>query len=92
LKRILELLDQKAYLFDIWIDKGCCKSSNDVWESIAQGIKTAQLIICIVSTEYLTSKACRQEIIYEKDRSNKQFLPGYIEKPDISDWLGKPFH
>jgi hypothetical protein len=90
--RILELLDQKTDLFDIWIDKRCCKSSDDVWESIAKGIKNAQLIICIVSTEYLASKACRQEIIYAKDRLNKRFLPVYLEKPDISDWLGKIFH
>jgi hypothetical protein len=87
--KILELLDQKADLFDIWIDKRCCKSSEDVWESIAKGIKNAQLIICIVSSEYLASKACRQEIIYAKDRLNKRFLPVYLEKPDISDWLGK---
>lgn len=87
--RILELLDQKTDLFDIWIDKRCCKSSDDVWESIAKGIKNAQLIICIISTEYLASKACRQEIIYAKDRLNKRFLPVYLEKPDISDWLGR---
>jgi hypothetical protein len=90
--RILELLDRKADLFDIWIDKRCCKSSADVWESIAKGIKNAQLIICIVSSEYLASKACRQEIIYAKDRLNKRFLPVYLEKPEISDWLGKIFH
>jgi hypothetical protein len=90
--RILELLDQKADLFDIWIDKRCCKSSADVWESIAKGIKNAQLIICIVSAEYLSSKACRQEIIYAKDRLNKPFLPVYLEKPDVSDWLGKTSH
>lgn len=86
---ILELLDQKADLFDIWIDKRCCKSSADIWELIAKGIKNAQLIICIVSTEYLASKACRQEVIYAKDRLNKCFLPVYLEKPDVSDWLGK---
>jgi hypothetical protein len=90
--RILELLDQKADLFDIWIDKRCCKSSADVWESIAKGIKNAQLIVCIVSSEYLASKACRQEIIYAKDRLNKPFLPVYLEKPDVSDWLGKTSH
>jgi hypothetical protein len=87
--RILELLDQKADLCDIWIEKRCCRSSADVWESIAKGIKNAQLIICIVSTEYLASKACRQEIIYAKDRLNKPFLPVYLEKPDVSDWLGR---
>ena len=87
--KILELLDRKADLFDVWIDRRRCKSSGDVWESIARGIKSAQLIICIISTEYMASKACRQEIIYAKDRLNKLFLPVYMEKPTPSDWLGK---
>lgn len=86
--QILALLDEQADLFDVWIDRRFCKSSNDVWESIAKGIKSAQLIICIVSTEYLASKSCRQEIIYAKDRLDKKFLPVYLEKPEINDWLG----
>ncbi|CAF3439351.1 unnamed protein product [Rotaria socialis] len=85
--KILELLDQKADLLDIWIDKRFCKSSDDVWESIAKGIKDSELIICIVSSEYLTSKACRQEVIYAKDRLNKRFLPVYLGRPEISEWL-----
>ena len=87
--KILELLDQKADLLEVWIDRRYCKSSGDVWESIARGIKGAQLVICIVSTEYLASKACRQEVIYAKDRLNKPFLPVYVEKPVVSEWLGK---
>ncbi|CAF4119036.1 unnamed protein product [Rotaria sp. Silwood2] len=87
--KILEILDQKTDLFDVWIDKRCCKNSVDIWESIAKGIKNSDLIICIISSEYLTSKACRQEIIYAKDRLNKRFLPVYLGKPNISDWLGK---
>ena len=86
--QILALLDEQADFFDVWIDRRFCKSSNDVWESIAKGIKNAQLIICIVSTEYLASKSCRQEVIYAKDRLDKQFLPVYLEKPEVSDWLG----
>ncbi|CAF2056236.1 unnamed protein product [Rotaria magnacalcarata] len=85
--KILELLDQKADLLDIWIDKRFCKSSGDVWESIARGIKNSDLIICIVSSEYLASKACRQEVIYAKDRLNKRFLPVYLGRPEISEWL-----
>ncbi|CAF0875721.1 unnamed protein product [Rotaria sordida] len=85
--KILELLDQKIDLFNVWIDKRCYKTSADIWESIAKGIKNSDLIICIISSEYLTSKACRQEIIYAKDRLNKHFLLVYLGKPDISDWL-----
>jgi hypothetical protein len=66
-------------LLDVWIDKRCCKSSTDVWETIAKGITNAQLIICIVSSGYLASKACRQEIIYAKDRLNKCFFT-YISR------------
>ena len=87
--RILALLDEQADLLDVWIDRRFCKSSADVWESIAKGIKSAQLIVCIISTEYIASKACRQEIIYAKDRLNKRFLPVYLEKPEVSDWLGE---
>ncbi|CAF3560087.1 unnamed protein product [Rotaria sordida] len=84
--KILELLDQKIDLFNVWIDKRYCKNSTDIWESIAKGIKNSDLIICIRLSEYLTSKACRQEIIYAKGRLNKRFLPIYLGKPDISDW------
>lgn len=87
--QILSLLDEKSDLFDIWVDKRFCQTSDDVWALIAKGIKEAQLIISIVSKEYMESKACRQEVIYAKDRLNKRFLPVYLEKPDVQDWLGK---
>lgn len=87
--KILELLDQKADQFDVWIDQRCCKTSGDVWESIAKGIKSADLIICVISEEYMASKACRQEVIYAKDRLNKRFLPVFVGRPEMSEWLGK---
>jgi hypothetical protein len=89
--QILALLDAKCDIFDIWVDKRCCKSTGDVWESIAKGIKSAKLIVSIISKEYIESKSCRQEVIYATDRLKKPFLPIYLGKSNVSDWLGKMF-
>lgn len=88
-EQILKLLDQKSDLYDAWVDFRYCQGSNDVWEKIAQGVKNAHLILWLVSNEYCESKSCRQEITYALDKLNKPIVPIYLEKPNISEWLGK---
>lgn len=88
-EQILKLLDQKSHLYDVWVDLRYCQGSDDVWEKIAQGVKNSHLILCLISNEYCESKSCRQEITYALDKLNKPIVPIYLEKPNISEWLGK---
>ncbi|CAM4762838.1 unnamed protein product [Rotaria magnacalcarata] len=86
--RILELFSTRSETFHIWIDRTHCQTSIDLWESIAEGMESASVIVCLLSNSYLESKSCRQEFVYAIDSLKKPVLPVLLGNFDPKGWLG----
>ncbi|CAF1484293.1 unnamed protein product [Adineta steineri] len=84
--KILTEFEKKRNLFEIWIDRDHCSSSEDLWEKIARGIGQSKVIVCLLSQEYFNSKSCRKEATFAIKR-NKSIIPVYIGEPGDCDWL-----
>ena len=89
--KILDEFGKNRHLFDIWIDRDHCSSSEDLWEKIARGIRQSNLVICLLSQDYFNSKSCRKEASFAVQRK-KAIIPVYIGEPGDCDWLGMLFH
>ncbi|CAF1478853.1 unnamed protein product [Adineta steineri] len=76
---------KRTELYDVWIDKNYC-TTGDSWERIADGIKQADVVLCLITKNY-TSKSVRREVIYAIDKLEKTLLPVFILKPDVPSWL-----
>jgi hypothetical protein len=86
---ILDILSTRNDVFDIWIDRTHCQGIIDLWESIANGMEQASIIVCLLSNQYFESKSCRQEFIYATDSLKKRIVPVLIGNFDPKGWLGK---
>jgi hypothetical protein len=86
--KILAEFEKNRKLFEIWIDRDHCSSSDDLWEKIARGITQSQIVVCLLSQEYYNSKSCRKEANFAI-RREKSIVPVYIGEPGDCDWLGK---
>ncbi|CAF0745362.1 unnamed protein product [Didymodactylos carnosus] len=86
--KVLELLSTRNDVFDIWIDQTHCQSVGDLWESIADGMEQAQIIVCLISKHYYESKSCRQEFQYATDTLHKSIVPAFLEDFEPRSWLG----
>ena len=86
---ILEILRTRNDPFEIWIDRTHCQGAGDLWESIAEGMEQASVIVCLLSDSYFQSKSCRQEFIYATDSLKRRIVPILIEKFDPKGWLGE---
>ncbi|CAF3544814.1 unnamed protein product [Rotaria socialis] len=86
--RILELFSTRSETFHIWIDRTHCQTAIDLWESIAEGMESASVIVCLLSNSYLESKSCRQEFVYAIDSLKKPVLPVLLGNFDPKGWLG----
>jgi hypothetical protein len=89
--KILAEFEKNRDLFDVWIDRDHCSSSEDLWEKIARGIRQSNLVICLLSQDYFNSKSCRKEASFAVQRK-KAIIPVYIDEPGDYDWLGMLFH
>ncbi|CAF4139837.1 unnamed protein product [Rotaria sp. Silwood2] len=87
--KILNLLTTRNDNFDIWIDRTHCQGANDLWEMIANGIESACVIVCLLSTQYFESKSCRQEFIYANDSLKKKIVHVLLDNFEPKGWLGK---
>jgi hypothetical protein len=88
--KILTEFEKNHALFDVWIDRDHCSSSEDLWEKIARGIRQSNLVICLLSQDYFNSKSCRKEANFAIQRK-KAIIPVYIDEPGDCDWLGMFF-
>ncbi|CAF3613199.1 unnamed protein product [Rotaria sp. Silwood1] len=86
--KIFSFLSQRNDTFDIWIDRTHCQTAHDLWESIAEGMEQACVIVCLVSTQYFESKSCRKEFIYAADTLKKTIVPVLLENFKPKGWLG----
>lgn len=86
---ILNTLDKHSDVFEIWIDRTHCEGVEDLWESIADGMEHASIIVCLISSQYFESKSCRKEFIYATDSLQKRILPILIDTFEPKGWLGK---
>lgn len=86
--KILEEFKKNQKLFEIWIDRDHCSSSDDLWEKIARGITQSRIVVFLLSQEYFNSKSCRKEANFAI-RREKPIVPVYIGEPGDCDWLGK---
>ncbi|CAF1128641.1 unnamed protein product [Rotaria sordida] len=85
---ILSFLSKRNDAFDIWIDRTHCQTAGDLWESIADGMERACIIVCLVSSQYFESKSCRKEFIYAADTLKKTIVPVLLENFKPKGWLG----
>lgn len=90
--QIFDLLNTHNDNFHIWIDRTHCQGAVDLWESIADGMEKASIILCLLSNQYFQSKSCRQEFIYAADSLKRRIIPVLIENFEPKGWLGKTFH
>ncbi len=88
--KILNELEEYQDLFEVWVDRNHCSSSEDLWEKIARAIKQSNLVICLLSQDYFNSKSCRKEASFAIQR-RKTIIPVYIDEPGDCDWLGMLF-
>ncbi|CAF4090625.1 unnamed protein product [Rotaria sordida] len=86
--KILDLLTKHNDVFEIWIDRTHCQGVEDLWESIADGMEQASIIVCLLSSQYFESKSCRKEFIYATDSLKKKIVPVLIEHFEPKGWLG----
>lgn len=72
-KKLYEEIEKHGYY--IWVDFIFLKT-GDLWGDIADGMKRAHLIICLMSEDYCKSKSCRLEAVYALDKfqANKTVL------------------
>lgn len=62
----------------------------DSWKQIAQNIEQSDVILFLISKDFLTNKSCRQELIYVVDILKKPFIPIFIDQNFApTDWLNK---
>ncbi|CAF3303428.1 unnamed protein product [Rotaria sp. Silwood2] len=87
--KVLDLLTKHSDVFEIWIDRTHCQGVEDLWESIADGMEQASIIICLLSSQYFESKSCRKEFIYATDSLKKKLVPVLIENFEPKGWLGE---
>ncbi|CAF1319567.1 unnamed protein product [Rotaria sp. Silwood1] len=85
---VLEVLNKHNDVFNIWIDRTHCQGAYDLWESIADGMEQASVIVCLLSNQYFESKSCRKEFIYATDSLKKKLVPILIEQFEPRGWLG----
>jgi hypothetical protein len=85
---ILDLLGKRDDAFGIWIDRTHCEGAVDLWESIADGMERACVIVCLLSGQYFESKSCRQEFIYAADSLKRRIVPVLLENFEPKGWLG----
>jgi len=86
---ILDLLAKHNDTFEIWIDRTHCQGAVDLWESIADGMERACLIVCLLSNQYFESKSCRKEFIYAADSLKRRIVPVLLEDFEPKGWLGE---
>ncbi|CAF3800289.1 unnamed protein product, partial [Rotaria sp. Silwood1] len=86
--KVLDLLTKQSNVFEIWIDRTHCQGVEDLWESIADGMEKASIIVCLLSSQYFESKSCRKEFIYATDSLKKKIVPVLIEHFEPKGWLG----
>ncbi|CAF1141541.1 unnamed protein product [Rotaria sp. Silwood1] len=86
--QILDLLGKSCDAFEIWIDRTHCHMSTDLWESIAEGMENACIILCLISNQYFESKSCRKEFIYAVDSLKKIIVSVLLENFEPRGWLG----
>ena len=87
--RVLDLFATSKDAFQIWIDRTHCQGANDLWETIAEGMERASVIVCLLSDQYLESKSCRQEFIYAADSLKKTIVPVLQKDFSAKGWLGE---
>ncbi|CAF3678741.1 unnamed protein product [Rotaria sp. Silwood1] len=87
--QVLDLLNRYSNVFELWIDRTHCQGVEDLWESIADGMEQASIIICLLSNQYFESKSCRKEFVYATDSLKKKILPVLIETFEPKGWLGE---
>jgi hypothetical protein len=87
--RVLDLFGTSKEPWQIWIDRTHCQSAHDLWESIAEGMERASIIVCLLSEQYFESKSCRQEFIYAVDSLKKPIVPVLLENFAPKGWLGQ---
>lgn len=87
--QILDLLRTRHDAFEIWIDQTHCQGAADLWESIADGMERASMIVSLISNEYFQSKSCRQEFVYATDSLKKRIIPVLIGNFEPKGWLGE---
>lgn len=86
---VLSLFRSRNDVFEIWIDRTHCQGAVDLWESIADGMESASIIVCLLSKQYFESKSCRQEFIYATDSLKRRIVPVLIGDFEPKGWLGK---
>jgi hypothetical protein len=86
---ILDFLNTRNDAFEIWIDRTHCQGAGDLWESIADGMEKASIILCLLSNQYFQSKSCRQEFIYATDSIKRRIIPILIGNFEPKGWLGE---
>ena len=87
--RVLDLFASSKESWQVWIDRTHCQAANDLWESIAEGMERASIIVCLLSEQYFESKSCRQEFIYAVDSLKKPIVPVLVGNFAPKGWLGK---
>ena len=87
--QLLALLNTYHENFEIWIDRMHCQAVADLWESIAEGMERALVILCLISSQYFESKSCRKEFIYATDSLKKLVVPVLLENFEPKGWLGR---
>lgn len=77
-----------------WVDWESIPYSVDWWQEIQDGIDSANNVVCVVSTGWLTSEMCNKEFAYAVLR-NKRIIPvlrvELDEKQVKTAWIDQPW-
>jgi hypothetical protein len=67
-----------------WMDIYNIKAGMNLFQSLSSSIQACDVLLAVVSRNYVKSKNCEREIIYA-DCFNKPIIPLYIEKIPINE-------
>ncbi len=81
----------------VWVDWQGIPAGEDWWVEIIHGIENAETFVTVISSNWLTSEICHQELEHAL-HNNKRVIPlihqqvdGDIEKRVKGDWMDKPY-
>ena len=73
-KELDEFLTEKGY--KVWIDRN--NMAGNLLSSMAKGVANSEIILLLISEEYVKSKNCKSEYTHART-SNKKIIPIYVE-------------
>jgi WD40 repeat protein len=81
----------------VWIDWQSIARGEDWWREIQSGIESADVFICVLTENWLTSSVCHDELAYARQKHKRviplirQRIEADIERRAKGSWMDQPY-